>query len=214
MKGYLFDVIKLEVYPNSNAYAKHSNHCVVIKNKLNLNERYGITGLLEFIEKLHTKYKKSVTIEDTWTVDHLADAVWKLFEEVCGEQINAERRRKRAKYYEGCDQPRKRGNPTSNPRRVRRERNYRWYLDEVEQENNANGRSTLPPQARTIVAGIARCGRDLFTESEMMEFMEALSKDGFLVGKGGLPVQQSTWRIFSYYEMLMEQKGLMVREYI
>lgn len=205
-RGYLFDCLTNGVWLNTNRYAKHQNDSVVVRDKKNLIERYGLLGLVSVAEKL------GVTVEDSWTSDEVSDAVWLKFKEITSEQIRDERRAKREAYYKipregGADSDR-----TSRARRQRWPRTYRVCFEAISEELRPTRQSRLTLQAATIVDRLRSQPVELLTEVEMRAFVEKLAEDKVLTGKGGTPLKQPAWKVFSYYENLLDRMGLVERQ--
>lgn len=209
-RGYLFNCINNQVYLNNNRYAKHQNDCVIIRHKENLMERYGLVGLIGVAERL------GISLQDDWTSTELTEAVWAKFKEITNEQIRDERRAKREARGEVPGESRGRGNRTPGPRRVRWPRTYRVCFEAIGKELRPTGRPSVPQQAATIIDRLRQQPAELFTEDEMKAFVQKLADDGVLVGRrqadgSHAPLQQTPWRIFSYYEAMLHQRGLVVR---
>lgn len=211
MRGYLYDCTTNAVYLNNNKYASHNNHCVVIRNKDNLKERYGINGLIDIADKF------KIELQDSWTSEDLANVLWSKFKELTDAQIRDERRAKRAARNEDTRESRGRGNPSSAPRRRRWPRTYRISFERISEELRPTKQSRLPRQAQTILDQLRSQSSESFTEDEMKQFVEDLAKRGVLVGRtradGSVDsIKQSAWRIFSYYEATFHHAGFVKRE--
>jgi hypothetical protein len=204
-RGYLFNSDTSRVYLNNNKYASQKLEAVVIRTKENLMERYGLLGLVDVANKL------DVMVQDDCTSAELTEAVWRRFKEITSAQIRDERRAKRASNNEDTGESRGRGNHTSKPRRVRWPRTYKVCFEAIGKELRPTGGSRLPQQARTILDHLRQQSVELFTEQEMMDFVQKLADDGHLTSHRGKPLKQSPQRIFAYYENTFHQYGLVVR---
>lgn len=205
MRGYLFDSDTNEVYLNSNRYASHSNHCVIIKSKQNLIERYSLMGLVSVAERLQ------VLVQDDWTSAELTDAVWNKMKELTDEQIRDERRAKRTASRKVSVENRGPGNYSAKPRRVRWPRTYRVCRETIGKELYPGGRLAIAQQAISILEGIRQQPVDVFTEQEMKDFVNGLAKAGLLTGRNGSELKADPWQVWTYYEPMFNSCGFITR---
>ena len=209
-RGYLFDVVTYRVFKNDNTNIQFQNDCVIINNWENIKERYNLETIVKIAKKVASKYQKVLVLSNTDTATEVSKKLWDIFGEINKdakhrikqENISEKSGNNGTELHNAARIPRKRGNPVG---RRRRQRNYKFFKEEIIKFLCADGGSGIPPQAREIIRFFNNFNKDVFTELEIKAEMDNL--------KPLLKTRQDPFRIFSYYEDKLERYGLLKREY-